>query len=67
MTHRPLARGHDLLELRTTSAYRPYDHLILREATGRTIWTVLTSEQTNEGWTTLALRPPDCTTHGRKR
>ena len=37
--------GHDIIEVQTTLEYRPYDHLILRNPRGRTVWTVLDSEQ----------------------
>jgi len=60
--------GHETLEVRTSRAYRPYDHLVLRAPKGRTVWTVLDCEPNGEAWTVTAIRcPKDCKAHHRKR
>ncbi len=42
--HREIA-GHEVFEIQTAEAYRPYDRLILRDSKDRTIWTVLDCER----------------------
>jgi hypothetical protein len=60
--------SHEILEGRTAQAYRPYDRLILRNADGRTIWTVLACKPDSETWKVTAIRcPPRCPMHHRKR
>jgi hypothetical protein len=48
--HREIT-GHEIVEVRSAEAYRPYDRLILRDSKGRTIWTVLACELAEQGWT----------------
>ena len=48
--HRQIS-GHEVVELQTAKTYRPYERLILREAKGRTIWTVRLCAPSDSGWT----------------
>lgn len=65
--HRQIS-GHEVVELQTARTYRPYERLILREAKGRTIWTVLLCAPSDSGWTVTAIRcPRGRQMHRRKR
>jgi len=60
--------GHEVLEIQTAKAYRPYDRLVLRDSKGQTIWTVLDCEPTDQEWTVTGIRcPPGCRIHRRRR
>jgi hypothetical protein len=51
-----------------TSAYRPYDKLMLREKVGRSIWTVLDCKKSGSKWQVMAIRClPGCTVHRKRR
>jgi hypothetical protein len=67
ITRREIA-GHDLVEVKLTERYRPYDRLVLRDPKARTFWTVLSCEQADEGWNITAIRClSGCMMHRRKR
>ncbi len=60
--------SHEIIELQTAYAYRPYDHLVLRNVEGRAIWTVLRCEPAGHAWKITAIRcQQDCRAHHRKR
>jgi len=64
--------GHEMVEVQTAKAYRPYDRLVVRATTGRTIWAVLACEPAcepaDQGWTVTGIRcPPGCRIHLRRR
>ncbi len=65
--HRQIA-GHEVGELETVEAYRPYDRLILRRSEGKTARTVLLYEPAEAGWSVTAIRcPRGCQIHRWKR
>ncbi len=53
---RRYTEDHEVLEIQTHQSYRPYDRLILRDAKGRTVWTVPDCEASAEGWLVTAIR-----------
>ncbi len=60
--------GHEMVEVKTSKPYQPYDRLVLRSSKGRTISTVLLCEPAASGWSVTAIRcPSGCRMHRRNR